>query len=212
MIYIGRSGKLNILLTQELLKTTTFESISARELKPSTLPQKKANQFVWGGRFLPQNTVLKKIIGYNGIYLSTNQGNSFRDTYQQKKLNDELRLTDSKWRIIRIPFIFELLPNPIQKLLNRKEKVTHFYIEQTTIKAIADTILNKSILETNQIHISIYFKEKILWFLFSKLYSICNILPTTPLRNLIKALEKITHKLTFSHGISSVFISRKTHD
>lgn len=211
-LYIGKTGHLNKLLIEQ--KNFSFDSIiSARQFETENINLSLYSSLCWGGRYAPNIKTINSLKTLNCIYISTYMYNDFYDHYQSMKLQSETLLSISNWKIIRVPFINDLLPARVKKLILRKSSIkSNFYIYITDKEKILESINQGHELNIEKKIITLYLREKIIWFLFSKIYKIPQAIPKNSRKYIyitIKIMEKIVLKIFFTHNLSSVYIGRE---
>lgn len=214
-LYVGESGKLNAALFEgRLNKVRTLTRVGAREVSLSKIKDDK--KVIYAGRYLLNG--IEQQIGSKLLYLSTYIYNSFVDSYQLGKLDDEAKCNATKAHVVRIPFIDEFMP--VKLKARYSEKATNKYIYVTDLQKIEECLID--FLESKEALVKLHIEKKYLkftmldrfnWVLFSSLYTFVSKIKKQKVKInvllILKALEKLTLKLTSSHGVSCVFIAGK---
>ena len=223
VIYVGASGILNTGLQSKLIsKNTALSIFSARETVDSNLVPNLKNCFavIYGGRDLSDEW--KKILinfpqDVIFIYLSTYRGNRFCDAYQlNKKLEYEAILGYHQNSFaLNIPFIREHLPINAQKILKKGRKSSsNFYLSLVDLDQISCCVIDilgskKVQLDPVREKVILGHRERALWFFYSKIYSFGNKFNSKKILYSIKILEKLSHFVLRTSGLSCVFIQKE---
>lgn len=228
--YIGESGGLNTrissLLNEKYLDENgiDFRIVSGRKPEPFNRPIGSKLVVIFGAR---------SVTGWLGymaqldesdavVFLNTYIYNDFYDSYQLGKTVDFNRLSQCNMEMqgfsLDLPFIVELMPDNVGRLQARKSGCSHGYFLYTvSLSCIESSLCDLikglgKVLEITPVPLVLSLKERILWNLFSSLYAVVprfrDKKVTMFFLNVIKFFEKSLHKMTFSHGLSAVFISR----
>jgi hypothetical protein len=221
IIYIGKSGQLNVSLHEKLKSAAIeFQIVSART--PSDFINKLEVQnksiIIFGGRNIDCWQSIFNNLNSNDlvIYLSTFLGNNFLDSYQSSKKAELYKLKELHKNVtsFNIPFIKELLPPNVSKLINKKKSPDeHFYLTLTSLNSIKESLIfcaNNSISDIGIEREYVYLnkRERFIWLLYSKLYQLGNAINSNSILKIIKVLEKSNHVVFRTSGLSSVFIQR----
>ncbi|EGR1063805.1 TPA: hypothetical protein ACYHOF_002359 [Vibrio cholerae] len=211
--YIGRGGVLNTMLHDSLQKLGhDVDVLSARETNLLV----SGSSVVFGGR-----NVGKSILGLikdadRFVYLSTMIYNGYLDAYQSTKHENSIDVIDSGGKVIYIPFVEELTPLVVSRIIT--EEVTGFYIYSTSVDYIAKNIIsyvkgNDEPLLFHKVNVKSNLVNGLLWRYFGRMYSLVGKISNKEFKLkvliVVKIMEKLAHKVTFSSGLSTVFVKYK---
>ncbi|WP_272657526.1 hypothetical protein [Providencia sp. PROV118] len=214
-IYVGATGHLNKKIIGNC--KNSFDVItSARNFNLTEIINKEKPSDIiltWAGRYAPDDEITQIFKNSYCTYISTFIYNDFHDYYQHLKLKDEYHLEKQNWRILRVPFINEILPSNVNSLINRnRNKLSNYYIHITDISMITYAIENLSDLSTNRLYLNLKVREKIIWNIYSFIYMIppkFNLIKKSYSYNFLKLCEKLTLKIFMTHNLSSVYIGKE---
>jgi hypothetical protein len=216
LIYIGKSGVLNTKLQLLLEKSgIDLKVLSAREPIEfhDTSPLSKKH-IIFGGREIGGwQSVFNALNSEDRIiYLSTFLGNNFHDGYQESKKSELEKICNSHPNVVsyNIPFIEELLPLNVDALLSRPLNGQGWgYLSMVSLDEIVNSIKSeKSTISTTKQSVYLSRREKALWLIYSKLYRVGNLSNSTKVLTAIKVVEKLSHLMLRTSGLSCVFIQK----
>jgi hypothetical protein len=219
VLYIGLSGVLNSNLQREIESSgTKINIISARSFTQQKDVLKNKKVIIYGGRNVDcYKTMFENLeVDVRVIYLSTFIGNTFYDAYQQSKVKEFAKLIQAHQNSVscNIPFIRELLPLNVSKLLSENEGTqSGHYISLVSLADILKDINlcaqgNVSEISQTKIDLTLSLREKSLWFIFSKMYGFAKLFNSKKSLQIVKVLEKSCHLILRTSGLSCVFIQK----
>lgn len=213
--YIGKSGLLNQHLCNLLAEDLTV-SVSARDYSIDEALQ--SDTIVWGGRYLLGDIVerTKETKGTKILYISTFIYNDFCDNYQIRKYSDTKMVEKSGSYSLNIPFISEFHDKILNDLASQEK--SKYFTYCTTLQDISNSIQRLDnqgtlSLEKRRVDLKLSRRERFLWNVFSLLYINKDRVNPSKLTltylNVVKAFEKLLHKLMVCHGLSAVYIKKE---
>ncbi len=212
VLYIGQSGPLNRELHKALKEECDLTILSNQSISNSVL-SKLTNDYdtvVLGGRKINlESFSLIRTKSSDYKFLSTFKYEGYRDSYQLEKEVLETELSKMKVSLLKIPFIKEMLPEKVRKMLAGKKvnENYQYYISMTSIQAISN-VLNKKDESLNVQKIGIHTSkfESLMIRFFHYLYRKGTLLDSRATLNTIKIIEKTTTSLLKLDLVSAVFI------